>query len=86
MARISLEPSLYPPQLEVSVQIRRTDGEIERRTAIIDTGAQLSLFPIKFLSEFRHEIIHPRIELEQAGIANQRFSAVEARVTLMLED
>jgi hypothetical protein len=55
--------------------------------SVIDTGAAISLFPLELLELIPYEPVSSReIILEQAGIAQQEFSAVEARITLLLED
>jgi hypothetical protein len=61
------------------------DGSTFRFTAVVDTGAAISLFPRHFLDLMQYQITNSSIEIDQAGIAQQTFSA-EATVTGFLED
>jgi hypothetical protein len=86
MARVALELSIQPGRIEVFVRLKANAGHFEPAKAIVDTGASVSLFPLNYLDDFEHVIITPNIEIEQAGIAGQYFKAIEAEVTIYLED
>ena len=87
--RIQLYVVTYPIyRLEAFVSFNRPDGAYERTVAFVDTGAQVSLFPNTLLDRVENTPIADggTIELEQAGIAGQVFTATEAFITLRLED
>src|SRR5260221_10184187 len=86
MPRVQLTIYLNPASAEVTVNLRRNDDTYERTTAIVDTGAVISLFPMSMLNQLEHRVITPDIIIEQAGIAEQYFEATEALVWLFLED
>jgi hypothetical protein len=86
MARIKLMLYLQPGSVEVFVNFKEKSGEFNTEVAIIDTGAEQSLFPLKFLESYEHKIIKTNLVIDQAGIAKQGFNAVEAIVTLYFED
>jgi hypothetical protein len=87
MTHIQLRVYSDPGQAEVFVNIKRKDGGYYTEAGIVDTGAQTSLLP-----EDLAEILEYRLSergsfmVEQAGIAQQAFQAIEAYVTLFLED
>jgi hypothetical protein len=87
MPRIHLRVYREPGQAEVFLNLRRKDGGYDKRAAIVDTGAEVSLLPsllmgvLEYRSGERGSFI-----VEQAGIAEQAFEAVEAYVTVFLED
>ncbi len=87
MPRIQLKIYRDPGQIEVFLNIRRKDGGYDKRAAIVDTGAQLSLLPSLLMNVLEYRISgRGAFSIEQAGIAKQSFDAVEAIVTVFLED
>lgn len=85
MAQVQLR--LLSRRAEVFVRLKRPDDTYEIMTAIVDTGAQISLFPRNLLLNVAYRKINEGIiSIEQAGIASQLFKAIEAIVTLFLED
>lgn len=85
MPRIDLILTFQPSEIEVFVGYKRTDGIIIPHIATVDTGAELSLFPISWLKTAEHTVLREVI-LEQAGLAKQAFEAVEAEIIVRLED
>jgi hypothetical protein len=86
VARINLILSIQPSEVEVGVSFKGVDGGFELNYGMIDTGAELSLFPMKWLDTAEAKIIRNDVIIDQAGIAKQGFTAVEAEITLLLED
>lgn len=87
MARIQLILYVEPGSAEAFVNIRFKDGSYERLIARIDTGAMVSLFPLVLLEKAEHRLsARGKFVVEQAGIAEQTFEAVEAFVDIFLED
>jgi hypothetical protein len=86
MSRINLLLSIMPYEVETYVRLKETDGEFLLIAGYVDTGADKSLFPIKLLETIEHTILNSDIEIQQAGIAQQYFKAVEAKITLYFED
>lgn len=87
MPRINLRVYTNPGQLEVICNILRVDGNYERITAIIDTGAEVSFFPIDLLNVLVDDVESRKVvSLEQAGIAQQQFDGIESAITVFLED
>lgn len=86
MARVALKLNILPGKIETFIRFKGKAGHFEPKTGFIDTGAEISLFPINILDDLEHNIIEPNIEIEQAGIAGQVFKAIEAEVTIYLED
>ncbi|MBN2304024.1 MAG: hypothetical protein JXQ72_06080 [Anaerolineae bacterium] len=87
MARIQLRMYRDPGQAEVFLNIRRKDGGYEKRAAIVDTGAQVSLLPSLLMNILAYRLSERgSFTIEQAGIATQSFEAIEAYVTVFLED
>lgn len=85
--RINLRVYINPGQIEVFCNILRMDGNFERVTTVIDTGAEVSFFPIDLLDVVAHDVESRKVvSLEQAGIAQQQFDGVECMVTAFLED
>lgn len=78
---------LTPGAVECVVNLRKNDGHYTRITAIVDTGAEISLFPetLRADLEFR-QTERESVEIEQAGIASQVFTAKEGFVKIFLED
>lgn len=87
MTRIQLRVYRDPGQAEVFLNIKRKDGGYDKRAAIVDTGAQVSLLPSLLMSvlDFRPSE-RGAFNIEQAGIAKQTFQAVETYITVFLED
>jgi hypothetical protein len=87
MARLQLRIYRDPGQVEVFLNITRKDGGYEKRAAIVDTGAQVSLLPAFLMDDL---VLRPgergSFTIEQVGIAKQTFQATEAYVTVFLED
>lgn len=87
MARIQLQIYLEPSELEVFINLKTKDGSQKRRAATVDTGAQVSLLPKELMDSVEYRLTErSKIIIGQAGIAKQSFEAVEAFVTLFLED
>ncbi|MBC7871164.1 MAG: hypothetical protein H7Y09_10035 [Chitinophagaceae bacterium] len=86
MPRIQLRLYVQPGQAEVTLAIKAHNENYERITAVIDTGAAVSLFPDYLLKNLDYRLSERRIIIEQAGIAGQAFEAVEAFVRVFLED
>lgn len=87
MTRIQLRLYRDPGQAEVFINIKRQDGGYDKRAAIIDTGAQMSLLPTLLMSVLAFRPSERGIfSIEQAGIAKQTFQAVEAYINAFLED
>lgn len=87
MARIQLRVYRDPGQAEVFLNIKRKDNGYEKRAAIVDTGAQVSLLPSLLMNVLVYRLSERgSFTIEQAGIATQSFEAIEAYVTVFLED
>jgi hypothetical protein len=86
MAQIGLKLYVQPSFVEAYLQFKAKEGHFIAKTAFIDTGAHVSLFPLEFLDKLEHKITDKDIEIEQAGIAGQYFKALETEVTLYFED
>jgi hypothetical protein len=87
MARLQLQLYVDPGQADVFVSLVRSNQTRTYRTVgTIDTGAEVCLMPLALLDQIEHRIINNKLEIEQAGIAGQGFSAIEAEVRLSLED
>lgn len=85
--RLHLRLYIDPGAAEIFCNILRKDGVYERLSTYIDTGAAVSLLPNSLLEiiEYR-QVREEKIVIAQAGIAQQSFEAIEAIVTLTLED
>jgi hypothetical protein len=87
MSRIQLQIYMNPGQAEVVVNVQRTDQTYERLMAIVDTGAEISLLPKLLMDKLTYRLgTRGSFVIEQAGIAKQAFEAVEAYITIFLED
>lgn len=87
MPRINLRLYVDPGRADVFVALHRTDNQLHRLAAIIDTGAEISLLPATLMAILEYRPTRRDvITVEQAGIARQAFEATEAYVTLYLED
>jgi hypothetical protein len=87
MSRIQLRAYIDPGSVEIFVNLKLKNGNFHRLTAVVDTGAQVSLFPSDLLEEVEHQITEQKsIVIDQAGIAHQSFEAKEVLITLFFED
>jgi hypothetical protein len=87
MPRIQLRVYHDPGQAEVFLNIKRKDGGYEKRAAVVDTGAQVSLLPSLLMNVVAYRLSERGgFTIEQAGIATQAFEAIEAYITMFLED
>jgi hypothetical protein len=87
MPRIALRVYQEPGQVEVFINLKRKDGGYDKRAAIVDTGAQVSLLPRLLMGVLDYRLSEQgAFMVEQAGISQQVFEAVEAFVTVFLED
>ena len=87
MPRIQLRVYSNPGQAEVFVNIKRKDGGYYTEVGIVDTGAQTSLLPQTLAEILDYRLgEHGSFMVEQAGIAQQQFQAIEAYVSMFLED
>ncbi|MBZ0282655.1 MAG: hypothetical protein K8L97_18080 [Anaerolineae bacterium] len=87
MTQIQLRIYYDPSECQVFCNIARKDGTLEKLTATIDTGAAVSLFPRELLDLIAYRPTDDAsIIIDQAGIAKQSFQAVEAVITISLED
>lgn len=87
MTRVSLRVTQDPPQAEVMLRCLRFDGNWEFITAVVDTGAEVSLLP----SQWRDIIAHDRAEtipmrVERGGRDDVVYDTLEAKVTAYIED
>lgn len=85
MPRLQLCIYIDPGSSEIFCNILCKDGSYERLTAIIDTGAEVSLFPDDLLDLVEYDE-QAKIIVQQAGISKQAFEATEGYVTITLED
>jgi hypothetical protein len=83
---IQLRISTDPGVAEIFCTLLRADGNQEKLTAVIDTGAEISLFPLELLPLLKTAQGRKAIEVEQAGIAKQTFQAVSVRIQIAFED
>jgi hypothetical protein len=87
MARLQLRIYIEPGAAEIFFNILRRDGNYERLSAVIDTGAAVTLLPDDLLETVNYRPgDRGTITIEQAGIAKQAFQAVEHYVYVDLED
>ncbi|MEZ4668157.1 MAG: hypothetical protein R3E39_09590 [Anaerolineae bacterium] len=87
MPPIQLQIYSNPGGVDVYVNLRRKDGNHERIVAFIDTGAELSLLPAHFMSFIEYRLADKHdVVIDQAGIAQQSFRAIQAYIKLFLED
>jgi hypothetical protein len=87
MARIQLTMYLAPGQAEVTCNLKSKDTTYERITATIDTGAEVSLLPLRLLDILEHRLSEAgKVTITQAGMAQRDFDAIEAYITIFLED
>lgn len=87
MQRFDLRIYIDPSEAEIFLKVLRKDGTYERLTAIVDTGAAVSLLPNDVLELVAYRPSQrTTIVIDQAGIAKQSFQAIEGYVTVILED
>lgn len=87
MTQIQLRIYRDPGQAELFLNVKRQDGDYDKWVALVDTGAQMSLLPNFLMDNLDWQPTgQETITIEQAGIANQTFQAVEAFITVFLED
>jgi hypothetical protein len=87
MPRLQLRIYVAPGEAQIFCKLPRKDGTYETITAMVDTGAAVSLFPVELLDVIDYYPMgRERVTIDQAGIASQFFEAVEAEVTVSLED
>lgn len=87
MTRLQLTIYRNPGQAEIYLKLRRQNEGYETRAVFIDTGAEVSLLPDFLLNDIAYRPSERgRFEIRQAGIADQVFSALEAEITIYLED
>ena len=85
--RLQLRIHIDPSEVLVFCNLARRDGTLEKLSAIIDTGAAVSLLPDNLLDVIIYRRTDEgKVTIQQAGIAAQSFEAVEAYVTISLED
>jgi hypothetical protein len=68
MTRLQLRIYVNPGEAEIFCNLLRQDGNQERIAATIDTGAEISLFPVELLDiiEFRPSL-RQNVVIDQAG-------------------
>jgi hypothetical protein len=87
MPRIQLRVTRHPDQAEVFLNIKDTSGGYLRQAAIVDTGAQVSLLPEQLMALLDARLVGgERVLLIRAGMESLTFEAVEAVITVFLED
>lgn len=87
MTRLQLRLYTDPGEAQIFCNLLRQDGNEEKISATIDTGAAVSLFPQELLDDIVYRTAdQPNIMIGQAGIAQQSFTAIEAYITISLED
>ena len=87
MTHLRLRIYTNPGSLEIFMLIPQRDGNDKRLTAIIHTGAQISLLPQALMDVLEYRTLGVgSLFLEQAGIPSLGFEATEAIVRLALED
>ena len=87
MTHIHLRVSIQPGEITTFCNLIRKDNTLERITATIDTGAEVSLFPKELLDVIQHRLTKEGdLTIAQAGIAAQDFKVTEAYITISLED
>ncbi len=87
MPRIQIHIYSDPGQVDVFCKLKFKDDTYERFSAILDTGAAVSLFPRRLLDGAENDLLDQReITIDQAGIAYQSFTGIQTLVTIVLED
>lgn len=87
MSRLELIVYQNPGQADIFLNIKTADGTFHRVTAIVDTGAEISLLPDILLPSIAYQLTEPAgYTIDQAGITRQSFYVQEAGITVFLED
>jgi hypothetical protein len=87
MTRLQLTLYIAPGQAEITCNLKRKDATYERITAAIDTGAEVSLLPLRLLGSLEHRLSEEgKVTITQAGMAQRDFEASEAYVTIFFDD
>lgn len=87
MTRLQLRIYVNPGEAQIFCNFQRKDGTQETIAVTVDIGAAISLFPLELLEVIAYlPSGDENVVIDQAGIANQSFEAVEALVTISLED
>lgn len=85
MTRVNLLANLQPGSIEVFVNIRNIDDSKLDLIAVVDTGAEVSMFPKRLLDTIAYDRERTsRILIERAGILI--LDAIETYITISLED
>ena len=85
MKRIALRIQQNPPEVEIVCNLFRRDGGHEKLIAFIDTGAEVSLFPLYLMDVIEaHRPVD--VVLQQGGIGALTIEAVQATVAIAFED
>jgi hypothetical protein len=85
MTRLKLRVYRRPGHSEIFFRITFKNNDTVRMTAVIDTGAQISLLPESLLEEVN--VRNPRkVWVERAGIPEQGFEAIQGTIMLIVED
>lgn len=84
MTKVNLEVKIEPSAAIVSVAIRTTDSW-QVVSAVVDTGAEMSLFDVSLLHEIEYQLLDT-VVVEQAGIANQAVTLIEAEIQALVFD
>lgn len=85
MTRLQLRFYVHPGEAQIFCNLLRKDGKEEKITATIDTGAAICLFPTELLDVIVYGET-TKLKIDQAGIANQYFEAIQTLITISLED
>jgi hypothetical protein len=87
MTRIQLTMYIAPGQAEITCNLKLKDATYERITAAIDTGAEVSLLPLRLLDSLEYRLSEEgKVTITQAGMAQRDFDAIEAYITIFFED
>jgi hypothetical protein len=87
MGRVALILYLSPGEAQVAINFRMKAVGYFTTTVTVDTGAEVSMFPRKWLQTLDYQVASAHeVEIEQAGIASQSFKATEVTVYIFLED
>jgi hypothetical protein len=85
MKRIALRIQQNPPEVEIVCNLLRRDSGHEKLIAFMDTGAEVSLFPLYLMDVIK--VYQPTdVILQQGGIGALTIEAVQATVAIAFED